>query len=131
MHALLGKRPKPKYHSYQGTVGKIAENLIDWDFKTTSPLQKWTTDLSQFSFTWGKCYLSPILDMHTNEVVSYDLSLNPNLDQIKHMLHLTFARYQNLQGSFFIQIKDGEPLGDKARAEDEFTKFEAEDDFFV
>ena len=46
---LKGKRPKEKYHSYQGEVGKVADNLINRDFSTTKPLQKWTTDVSQFS----------------------------------------------------------------------------------
>ena len=63
---LMGKRPKEKYHSYKGEVGKIADNLVNRDFSTTAPLQKWTTDVSQFNFTWGKCYISPILDMNTN-----------------------------------------------------------------
>ena len=48
---LLGKRPKEKYHSYIGEVGKVAENLINRDFSTTAPLQKWTTDVSQFNFS--------------------------------------------------------------------------------
>lgn len=77
---LLGKRPKGKYHSYKGEVGKIADNVINRDFSTTAPLQKWTTDVSQFNFTWGKCYISPILDMNTNEIISYDLSLSPNME---------------------------------------------------
>ena len=42
---LAGKRPKEKYHSYKGEVGKIADNIIDRDFSTTLPLQKWTTDV--------------------------------------------------------------------------------------
>ena len=70
---LYGKRPKEKYHSYKGEVGKIANNILNRDFSTTAPLQKWTTDVSQFSFSWGKCYISPILDMNTNEIISYDL----------------------------------------------------------
>ncbi len=37
---LLGKRLKEKYHSYQGEVGKVADNLINRDFSTKSPLQK-------------------------------------------------------------------------------------------
>ena len=49
---LAGKRPKEKYHSYRGKVGKIAENIINRDFSTTAPLQKWTTDVSQFNFSW-------------------------------------------------------------------------------
>ena len=55
---LAGKRLKAKYRSYQGHVGAIADNVIQRNFKTTEPLQKWTTDISQFSFPWGKCYLS-------------------------------------------------------------------------
>lgn len=49
---------------------------------------KWTIDVSQFNFPWGKYYISPILDMFTNEIISYDLSLSPNFEQIcliKHM----------------------------------------------
>ena len=47
---LFGKRPKEKYHSYKGKVGKIADNIIDRNFKADKPLQKWSTDVSQFSF---------------------------------------------------------------------------------
>ena len=68
---LLGKRPKEKYHSYKGEVGKVADNVINRDFSTTSPLQKWTTDISQFDFRGEKCHLSPILDMNTNEIISF------------------------------------------------------------
>ena len=76
---LKGKRPKEKYHSYQGG----------------------TTDVSQFSFPWGKCYLSPILDMHTNEVISYDLSQSPNMEQIRRMLKKGFSRFPSLKGLIF------------------------------
>ena len=93
---LFGKRPKEKYHSYKGEVGKIADNIIDGDFSTTAPLQKWTTDVSQFSFPWGKCYISPILDMNTNEIISYDLSLSPNMEQIHRMLNKAFEKFPSL-----------------------------------
>ena len=88
MHSLglAGKRPKEKYHSYKGDVGKVAPNIVNRDFSTTAPLQKWTTDVSQFNFTWGKCYLSPILDMNSNEIISYDLATSPNMEQIHRML---------------------------------------------
>ena len=92
---LKGKRPKEKYHSYQGEVGKVADNLINRDFSTTKPLQKWTTDVSQFNLSWGKCYLSPILDMHTNEVISYDLSLSPNMEQIRRMLEKGLSKFSS------------------------------------
>ena len=98
---LLGKRPKEKYHSYKGEVGKIADNVIDRDFSTTAPLQKWTTDVSQFNFTWGKCYISPILDMNTNEIISYDLSLSPNMEQIHRMLNKAFEKFPVVHGLIF------------------------------
>ena len=98
---LFGKRPKEKYHSYKGEVGKVADNIINRDFSTTAPLQKWTTDVSQFSFAWGKCYISPILDMNTNEIISYDLSLNPNLEQIQRMLIKAFEKFPTVEGLIF------------------------------
>ena len=98
---LKGKRPKEKYHSFKGEVGKVAENLINRDFSTTKPLEKWTTDVSQFSFSWGKCYLSPILDMHTNEIISYDLSKSPNMEQTRRMLDNGFNKFSSLDGLIF------------------------------
>ena len=87
-----------KYRSYKGEVGKVAANIINRDFSTEKPLQKWTTDVSQFNLSWGKCYLSPILDMNTNEIISYNLSLSPNLEQIKDMLAKAFQRFPSVQG---------------------------------
>ena len=98
---LYGKRPREKYHSYKGEVGKIASNIINRDFSTTAPLQKWTTDVSQFNFPWGKCYISPILDMNTNEIISYDLSRHPNLEQIHRMLNHAFEKFPNVSGLIF------------------------------
>lgn len=98
---LKGKRPKEKYHSYKGEVGKVAANIIDRNFSTAAPLEKWTTDVSQFSFSWGKCYLSPVLDMNTNEVISYDLSRHPTLDQIHRMLDIAFKRFPDVSGLIF------------------------------
>lgn len=103
MHAmgLAGLRPKEKYHSYKGIVGPIADNILHRDFHTTAPLEKWTTDISQFTFPWGKCYLSPILDMHTNEIISYDLAESPKLEQIRRMLERAFTVFPKVKGLIF------------------------------
>ena len=95
---LAGKRPKEKYHSYRGDVGKVADNIVNRDFSTEKPLEKWTTDVSQFSLSWGKCYISPILDMNTNEIISYNLSLSPNMEQIRDMLQKAFDRFPSVKG---------------------------------
>lgn len=96
--SLKGKRPKEKYHSYKGDVGKVADNIINRDFSTEKPLEKWKTDVSQFNLPWGKCYISPILDMNTNEVISYNLSLSPNMAQVKDMLDKAFKRFPSVKG---------------------------------
>jgi len=98
---LKGRQPREKYHSYKGEVGKLAGNIIDRDFSTTAPLQKWTTDVSQFTFSWGKCFLSPILDMNTNEIISYDLSVHPTLDQVMRMLKRAFDKFPSVEGLIF------------------------------
>lgn len=95
---LSGTRSGIKYRSYKGAVGKTAANIIDRNFRAEAPLQKWTTDVSQFTFSWGKCYLSPILDMYTNEIISFDLSLHPNLEQIERMLHAAFTAFPKVTG---------------------------------
>lgn len=100
-YGLMANRPKEKYHSYKGNVGKIADNVINRDFSTSKPFEKWTTDVTQFSFSWGKCYLSPILDMHTNEIISYNLSLSPNMNQVTDMLSKAFRKHKNLEGLIF------------------------------
>ena len=98
---LFGKTPKEKYHSYKDKFEKIADNIIDRDFSTTAPLQKRTADVSQFSFSWGKCYLSQILDMNTNEIISYDLSLSSNMEQIQRMLNKAFEKFPSVEGLIF------------------------------
>ena len=39
--------------------------------------------------------------MNTNEVISYDLALRPNLEQISRMLDRAFKKYPNLSGLIF------------------------------
>lgn len=45
--------------------------------------------------------------MNTNEVISYDLELSPNLEQISRMLDRAFKKYPNLSGRFSTLIRDG------------------------
>ena len=40
----------------------------------------------------------PILDMSTNEIISYDLSLSPNLEQIQRMLNKAFKKFPDVNG---------------------------------
>ena len=45
--------------------------------------------------------MSPILDMHNREIISFNISKTPNFSQITDMLNKAFAKYNNLKGLFF------------------------------
>ena len=90
---LKGKQRKnDQYHSYKGTVGKVADNLLKRDFYAEKPFEKLTTDVTQFNISDSKVYLSPVLDLFNNEVVSYAVSMSPNLEQIREMLNGLFEK---------------------------------------
>ena len=84
---LKGKQRKNKYKSYKGDVGKIAPNILNRNFKATKPYEKLTTDVTEFNVCDEKIYLSPILDMYNNEILSYSISLSPNFYQTREMLN--------------------------------------------
>ena len=91
--SLKGKQRKnDKYHSYKGTVGKVADNLLNRDFSANKPFEKITTDVTQFTVCDEKIYLSPVLDLFNNEVVSYSISTSPNLEQVREMLNGLFEK---------------------------------------
>ena len=80
-------RKSKKFTTYRGTIGVIAPNHLERDFSATAPNQKWVTDITEFKAKDGsKVYLSPILDLFNNEIVSYNLSYSPNWAQVEDML---------------------------------------------
>lgn len=90
---LKGKQRKNgKYHSYKGEVGKVADNLLKRDFKAEKPFEKLTTDVTEFKVCNDKVYLSPVMDLYNREIVSYSISLSPNLWQIREMLNGLFKK---------------------------------------
>ncbi|WPK76717.1 IS3 family transposase ISBce15 [Eubacterium callanderi] len=74
-----------KYRSYKGEVGKVAPNLLERDFSTSAPNEKWVTDVTEFSLFGRKLYLSPILDLHSSYLVSYTISEHPALSLVLNM----------------------------------------------
>ena len=81
-----------KYRSYKGEVGKVAPNLLNRDFHADRPNQKWVTDVTEFSLFGEKLYLSPILDLHSSDLVSYTISERPMLSMVTTMLDKAFEK---------------------------------------
>lgn len=108
---LFGYVPKAKYKSYTGDMNGTVKNIllkkdVDEENHTTKYLrvfmtehanQIWGTDVTEFHIASGKLYLSPILDFHTREIISYNVSKSPNFDQTKDMVSKAFNQYENLK----------------------------------
>ncbi|WP_128973484.1 IS3 family transposase [Streptococcus oralis] len=92
-------RRKRKYSSYQGEIGKKADNLIQRQFEASKPMEKCYTDVTEFAIpaSTQKLYLSPVLDGFNSEIIAYNLSTTPNLEQMKMMLEQAFTEeyYEN------------------------------------
>ena len=92
-------RRRRKYSSYQGEIGKKAENLIQRQFEASRPMEKCYTDVTEFAIpnSTQKLYLSPVLDGFNSEIIAFNLSCSPNLEQVKTMLEQAFTEkhYEN------------------------------------
>ena len=86
-------RQKRKYSSHKGDVGKKAENLIQRQFEGSKTMEKCYTDVTEFAIpaSTQKLYLSPVLDGFNSEIIAYNLSTSPNLEQVKTMLEQAFT----------------------------------------
>lgn len=112
---LYGITPRAKYRSYKGDFNGVVDNILLHkcvntkkhtttyirDFTTSRVNEKWTTDISEFHIAAGKLYLSPILDMHNREIVSYNISRSPNFYQITDMLNKAFKKHPKLNNLIF------------------------------
>ncbi len=81
-----------KYNSYKGEQGKIAPNILGRNFKATAPNQKWATDITEFNVSGKKLYLSPIIDLFNQEIISYELTERPVFNQVAIMLKKAFKK---------------------------------------
>jgi len=86
-------RKKRKHSSHKGDVGKKAENLIQRKFEAVKPMEKFYTDVTEFAIpaSTQKLYLSPVLDGFNSEIIAYNLSTSPNLEQVEAMLNQAFS----------------------------------------
>ncbi|VIU52888.1 IS3-Spn1, transposase [Streptococcus pneumoniae] len=92
-------RQKRKYSSHKGDVGKKAENLIQGQFEGSKTMEKCYTDVTEFAIpaSTQKLYLLPVLDGFNSEIIAYNLSTSPNLEQVQTMLEQAFTEkhYEN------------------------------------
>lgn len=96
-----------KYKSYRGQLGKVADNILQRNFKADKPFEKWATDITEFKVGGRKLYLSPIIDLFNGEIMSYKLSESPNFKQVTEMLKNVFKRIPGQQMNLMIHSDQG------------------------
>ena len=71
------RRKRKRY--IQSTPQTTAENILNRKFVANKPNEKWLTDVTEFKLTNGsKAYLSAILDLADNSIVSYVIGRSNN-----------------------------------------------------
>ena len=76
LSAVIRKKKKKYIHS---TPQITAENVLNREFTSTRANEKWLTDVTEFKLTNGrKAYLSAILDLNDNSIISYVLGKSNN-----------------------------------------------------
>ena len=72
------KKKARKYSSYQGEISEAPDNVINRDFKSDCPNQKWLTDITEFALSNEKVYLSSIIDCFDGKIISWNTSTSPD-----------------------------------------------------
>lgn len=75
-----------KYNSYKGEITPAVDNVINRDFHSEKPNEKWLTDITEFGIPAGKVYLSPIIDCYDGMPVTWTIGTSPNADLVNTML---------------------------------------------
>ncbi|MDD5953463.1 MAG: IS3 family transposase, partial [Oscillospiraceae bacterium] len=89
---LLSDIRRPRKWKQMGNQVHRYENLLNHQFNADKPNQKWVTDVTEFSLFGEKLYLSPILDLHSSDLVSYTISDRPVLNMVTTMLEKAFEK---------------------------------------
>ena len=93
-------RRKKKWHGKSGGTAK--ENILNREFKATAPNQKLVTDITEVKLLNQKIYLSALMDLYNNEIVSYKIGKYNNLELVsKTIIKFVGKRKKILSGTIF------------------------------
>ncbi len=92
------KRSFPSTYQKATSDGRVAENLLERNFKACAPNQKWVTDVTQYKVGEQKIYLSAIKDLFNNEIVAYNLSRNNDNELVLETFRKAFKIRKDVTG---------------------------------
>lgn len=93
---IRAKKTNNMYHNNRASI--LAPNVLNRDFASGKPGEKYVTDITYIPYQNGMAYLSAILDLYNSEIVAYKVSKKQDaslsVDVIKAL-----DRKRNLRGS--------------------------------
>lgn len=78
---LLSVIRRKKYRNYKQQIHKYP-NLLNRNFYSDRPNQKWVTDISYIHTKQGVLYLSIIRDLYDNSIISYKTATTQNINLV-------------------------------------------------
>lgn len=96
LRSIVTKKYKPG-SSYKAPDDKV--NLIEQDFKTNYPNQKWTMDIT---YVWtvydGWTYLASVMDMHSRLIIGYSYQRHMKQDIVLESLRQALYKTKDTKG---------------------------------
>jgi len=93
-------RKKKKW--YGKTSGEPKENILNRNFKANAPLKKLATDITEIKILSKKFYLSSVIDLFNNEIVSYKIGKRNSLELVSRTINELLKKHKDmLKGTIF------------------------------
>lgn len=96
LRALI--RVKKRLRHVSGVSDKHVPNILQRDFCTSAPNQKWTTDVTEFTVGGNKLYLSACMDLYNGEIVAYRMAKRPVFELVSSTLEAALSHIRCTAG---------------------------------
>ena len=99
-------RPK-KYRSYRGERA-TSPNVLNRQFDTARPNEKWVADVTEFNVRGAKLYLSPVMNLFNGEIVTFEMQERPLYSLVGNMLKKALSKLKGQRAAPLLHpIRDG------------------------
>ncbi|MED1954928.1 IS3 family transposase [Brevibacillus centrosporus] len=91
-------RRKHRNHYASSEGGRVAENVLQRDFRAQAPNQKWVTDITQYRVKDTWLYVSAIKDLFNNEIVAYHMDVRNDRQLVLQTFTKAFEKTKDVTG---------------------------------